>query len=54
MALVIGVVLLVRFHQCISESFKCGVYLVPHDDEEVAQEDLVEDEKKAAISEAKF
>jgi hypothetical protein len=38
LSLVTGLILLVVFRQQISESFKCGVYLVPHDDEELTDD----------------
>lgn len=38
LSLVTGLILLVVFRQQISESFKCGVYLVPHDDEDLADD----------------
>ena len=35
--LIIGLILVVVFRQRISESFKCGVYLVPHEDQDEAE-----------------
>jgi len=39
LSLITGIILLVVFRQQISESFKCGVYLVPHEDEDLTAED---------------
>jgi len=48
-SIVVGIILLVLFRQEISESFKCGVYLVPHDDhEEIGNND--EDKKNGKVA----
>ena len=44
-SLVVGIILLILFRRQISESFKCGVYLVPHDDEDVADVDDDQDDQ---------
>ena len=51
-SLVIGIILLILFRRQISESFKCGVYLVPHDDEDVADVDDqdVQDKKNGKMA----
>jgi hypothetical protein len=42
LVLVIGIIVLIRYRRPISEQFKCGVYLVPHDaDDEI---EAIEDE----------
>ena len=48
-SLVVGIILLVLFRQEISESFKCGVYLVPHDDEDLANNDEEKKNGKVAM-----
>ena len=49
-SLVVGIILLVLFRQEISESFKCGVYLVPHDEEDLANDEEKKNGKVAMIT----
>ena len=49
-SLVVGIILLVLFRQEISESFKCGVYLVPHDEEDLANDEEKTNGKVAMIT----
>jgi hypothetical protein len=50
LALLLVLVLVIVYRRRISESFKCGVYLVPHDEEDPAEKQSDKDDKKKPLT----